>query len=48
MGAVVVEDSAGAVDNFLVALDLRHDLFLDLQRWERDFEFRKTLSTDAG
>ena len=32
VGAVVVEDGAGAVDDFLVALDLRHDLLLHLQR----------------
>ncbi len=39
MGAVVVEDGAGAVDDFLVALDLRHDLLLHLQRRQGDLEF---------
>ena len=34
--AVVVEDGAGAVDDFLVALDLRHDLLLHLQRRQGD------------
>ena len=37
VGAVVVEDGAGAVDDFLVALDLRHDLLLHLQRRQGDF-----------
>ena len=38
MGAVVVEDGAGTVDDFLVALDLRHDLLLHLQRRQGDLE----------
>ena len=38
MGAVVVEDGAGAVDNFLVALDLRHDLLLHRKRRQGDLE----------
>ena len=38
VGAVVVEDGAGAVDDFLVALDLRHDLLLHLQRRQRDLD----------
>ena len=32
LGAVVVEDGAGAVNDFLVALDLCHDLLLHLRR----------------
>ena len=32
----VVDDGAGAVDDFLVALDLGHDLLLHFQRWHRD------------
>ena len=38
VGAVVVEDGAGAVDDFLVALDLRHDLLLHLQRRQGDLD----------
>src|SRR5712691_3123395 len=38
--AVVVEDSAGAVDDFLVALDLRHDLLLHIQRRQGDLVFQ--------
>ena len=38
VGAVVVEDGAGAVDDFLVALDLRHDLLLHLQRRQGNFD----------
>ena len=33
----MVEDGAAAVDDFLVALDLRHDLLLYLQRRQGDF-----------
>jgi hypothetical protein len=32
LGTVVLEDSAGTVDDLLVALDLRHDLLLHVQR----------------
>jgi len=48
VGAVVVEDGAGAVDDFLVALDLRHDLLLHLQRGEGDLEFGKRRPANAG
>ena len=44
VGAVVVEDGAGAVDDFLVALDLRHDLLLHLQRRQGDLEVRHDTS----
>ena len=42
VGAVVVEDGAGAVDDFLVALDLRHDLLLHLQRRQGDLDARSS------
>ena len=38
VGAVVVEDGAGAVDDFLVALDLCHDFLLHLQRRQGDLD----------
>src|SRR3989338_4793574 len=38
MGSVAVKDGAGAVDDFLVALDFRHDPFLLGERRERNFE----------
>ena len=39
VGAVVVEDGAGTVDDFLVVLDLRHDFLLHLQWRQGDFDF---------
>lgn len=39
VGAVVVEDGASTIDDFLVALDLRHDLRLHLQWRQRNLEF---------
>ena len=36
VGTVIVEDFASAVDNFLVALNLRHNLLLHLQRRQGD------------
>ena len=44
VGAVVVEDGAGAVDDFLVALDLRHDLLLHVQRRQGDLEIANDCS----
>lgn len=38
MGTVVVEDGAGAVDDFLIALDLRNDLLLHLHRRQGDLD----------
>jgi hypothetical protein len=37
VGAIAAEDGSGAVDDHLVALDLRHDLLLDVERWKGDF-----------
>ena len=42
---VIVEDSAGAVDDFLVSLDLRYDFLLHVTRRQRDFKVRERLPT---
>ena len=44
LGAIVVEDGAGAVDDFLVALDLRYDLPLYLQRRQGDFDLSERVA----
>ncbi len=47
MGAVVVEDGAGAVNDLLVALDLRHDLLLHLQRREGNLDSLEGVDVDV-
>ena len=47
VGAVVVEDGASAVDDFLVALDLRHDLLLHLQRRQGNLEVLDVIAGHA-
>jgi len=45
----VVEDGTGAVDDFLIALNLRHDLLLHLQRRQGDLvSFVDVGSIEAG
>ena len=48
VGAVLVEDGARAVDDFLVALDLCYDLLLHVQRWQGDLKRGILLCVDVG
>jgi integrase len=43
----MVKHRAGAIDDFLIILDLLHNLFLHLRRWQGDLELRQVFDFHA-
>jgi hypothetical protein len=41
MRDVIIKNEASAIDDFLVAFDLHHDILLYIQGWEWDFKLGK-------